>query len=232
MNMNENRQNRSDTSRRLAGAERTREALIHAGLRLFGSQGFEATSTRALASEAGANIGSIAYHFGGKDGLYAACAEYIVDMISRVAEGALGEIAAPPGNVGPEEARAQLAQTLNAIMNFIVARPEAGEIVQFVLRELTHPTQALDTIYNGVFGPVHMRLCALWEAATGEAAESEHTKITVFTMIGQVVYFRIAREPVMRRMGWKTIGPREASQIVSIASYNLKAVLDSRRRIS
>ncbi|WP_274423762.1 CerR family C-terminal domain-containing protein [Chelativorans sp. YIM 93263] len=221
-----------DKPRRLSGAERTREALIHAGLRLFGSHGFEATSTRALASEAGANIGSIAYHFGGKDGLHAACAEYIVDMISLVAEGAFGEIAAPREDVGPEEARAQLAQTLDAMVSFIVARPEAGEIVQFVLRELTHPTGALDTIYTGVFEPVHMRLCALWAAATGEPAESENTKITVFTMIGQVVYFRIAREPVMRRMGWKTIGARESSKVVYIASSNLKAILDSRRRTS
>lgn len=230
--MNENRQNRIGKSQRVTGSERTREALIHAGLRLFGSQGFEATSTRVLASEAGANIGSIAYHFGGKDGLHAACAEYIVEMISHVAEGALGEIAGPPENVGTEEARAQLMDTLNAMVSFIIARPEAGEIVQFVLREFTHPTGALDTIYAGVFEPVHVRLCALWEAATGEPAESENTKITVFTLIGQIVYFRIAREPVMRRMGWKTIGAPESSQVVSIASSNLEAILASRRRPS
>ena len=63
-------------------------------------------------------------------------------------------------------------------------------------------------IYNGVFEPTHARLCQIWADATGEDAESDRTKITVFTMIGQVVYFRIGREAVMRRMGWKTSARR------------------------
>ena len=86
----------------------------------------------------------------------------------------------------------RLNVVLEAMVGFIVARPEAGEFVQFVLRELSQPSEALDIIYDGVFEPVHNRLCRIWAQATGEDAESDRTKITVFTMIGQVVYFRIA----------------------------------------
>ena len=71
-------------------------------------------------------------------------------------------------------------------------------IVQFVLRELSSPSPALDRIYDGVFDPLHRRLCLLWQRATGEPAESDATKLTVFTLIGQVVYFRIGREAVLR----------------------------------
>ncbi|TIL50612.1 MAG: DUF1956 domain-containing protein, partial [Mesorhizobium sp.] len=60
--------------------------------------------------------------------------------------------------------------------------------------ELSHPTAALDRIYDGVFEPTHRRLCLIWEQATGEPAESEATRLTVFTLIGQVVYFRIGRD--------------------------------------
>ena len=105
-----------------------------------------------------------------------------------------------------EAARQQLHGALDRMVQFIVARPEAGEIVQFLLRELSHPTAALDRIYAGVFEPLHRRLCAIWEAATGEAAESDGTKLTVFTLIGQVIYFRIGQEAVKRRMGWAAIG--------------------------
>ena len=69
--------------------------------------------------------------------------------------------------------RAQLFAALERMVAFIVASPEAGEIVQFVLRELAQPTAALDRIYDGVFEPTHARLCQIWEQATGEAAESE-----------------------------------------------------------
>lgn len=220
-------------SRRVDGAEQTREALIHAALRLFGEHGFDATSTRAIAAAAKANIGSIAYHFGGKEGLRAACAQYIADQISQVAGRALGDLYADPSHLeqlGPERAAEKLVQVVEAMVGFLVARPEAGEIVQFILRELAHPTDAIDVIYDGVFEPVHRHLCALWEAATGDPAESDYARIAVFTMIGQIIYFRIAQEPVRRRMGWEEIGPQEASSVVAVASDNLKAILEARRK--
>jgi hypothetical protein len=112
---------------------------------------------------------------------------------------------------------------------FIVAQPEAGEIVQFLLRELSHPTAALDRIYSGVFEPVHRRLCMVWEAATGEPADSDRTKLAIFTLIGQVVYFRIGREAVRRRMGWDTIGPAQAALVTAVAKDNLDAMLAFRK---
>ncbi len=208
-----------------SAADQTRLALVRAGLRLFGSKGFDGASTRDIAADANANIGSIAYHFGGKEGLRAACAAHIVDTIRGIAGQALA--AAPPNDAAT--ARAMLGGALEQMVGFIVARPEAGEIVQFVLRELAHPTSALDLIYEGVFAPMHVRLCELWSLATGEPADAERTRITVFTLIGQVVYFRIGREAVKRRMGWSEIGADEAARIVAVARANLDAILSARR---
>jgi len=206
----------------------TRAALVQAALKLFGRQGFDGTSTREIAAEAKANIGSIAYHFGGKEGLRAAAADYIVDTIQAIAGQAMGSPQAAVAG-GPEAARAQLFAALERMVTFIVASPQAGEIVQFVLRELSHPTAALDRIYDGVFEPTHRRLCLIWEQATGEAAESEATRLTVFTLIGQVIYFRIGREAVMRRMGWQDIGAAEAAKVVAATSGNLSAILAARK---
>ncbi|AMX95938.1 DUF1956 domain-containing protein [Mesorhizobium sp. M7A.F.Ca.US.014.04.1.1] len=209
-------------------AEMTRAALVQAALKLFGRQGFDGTSTREIAAEARANIGSIAYHFGGKEGLRTAAADFIVETIQTVAGPALGNAQAP-APVGPEAAQAQLFAALERMVGFVVASPQAGEIVQFILRELSHPTAALDRIYDGVFEPSHRRLCQLWEQATGEPAESEATRLTVFTLIGQVIYFRIGREAVMRRMGWPDIGAAEAAKVVAVTSGNLKAILAARK---
>jgi AcrR family transcriptional regulator len=210
-----------------SSAELTRAALIHAALRLFGRQGFHATSTREIATAARANIGSIAYHFGGKEGLRAACANHIVETIGGIAGAAMAE---DPSEIqGPGAAHERLIVVLEAMVGFIVARPEAGEFVQFVLRELSQPSEALDIIYNGVFEPVHNRLCHIWGQATGEDPESERTKITVFTMIGQVVYFRIAGAAVMRRMSWESVGPAEAATVISVVKSNLEAIITARK---
>lgn len=211
----------------VTSAEQTRRALVHAALRLFGTKGFDGTSTRDIAAAAKANIGSIAYHFGGKEGLRAACAAFIVETIQSIASQAM-----PPAARGPLDRAAAIAQ-LNAAIErmaaFVIAQPAAGEIVQFVLRELAHPTAALDMIYDGVFEPMHRRLCGLWAEATGDDPESEDTKIAVFTMIGQVIYFRIGREAVLRRMGWKEFGAQEVTAVTSAVKDNLAAILAARK---
>ena len=208
-------------------ADQTRAALVRAALKLFGRQGFEGTSTREIATLAKANIGSISYHFGGKEGLRAACANYIVETIGGVAGAAMAEATGEMHDA--ETAQARLNAVLEAMVGFIVARPEAGELVQFVLRELSQPSEALDIIYDGVFEPIHQRLCKIWAEASGEDAESERTRITIFTLIGQVVYFRIARAAVMRRLGWDHLGPAEAATIISVVKSNIEAILAARK---
>ncbi len=213
-----------------SAADQTRLALIRAGLKRFGEQGYEATSTREIAAAAKSNIGSIAYHFGGKEGLRAACAEYIVETIRGIA----GETMGRPEMMAavlrdPDLAAAALRTTLQRLVGFATAIPEAADMMHFILREMGRPTSALDTIYSGVFEPVHKQVCAIWAAATGDDAESERTRVQVFTLIGQVVYFRVAREAVLRRMGWQTLGAAEIDLVTKVAIDNVAAIVAGRR---
>ena len=53
----------------------TREAILEAAEDLFSKNGFRAVSMREIAQASGANLGSITYHFGSKDGLLRAIYE-------------------------------------------------------------------------------------------------------------------------------------------------------------
>lgn len=207
-------------------AEKTRAALIEAGLKLFGEKGFAATSTREIAAAAKANIGSIAYHFGGKEQLRDACAGHIVQTVASVADPVLAALPLPDS---PAAAETQFRLAAERMAGFLVAAPEVSSFVQFILREIQHPGPAFDIIYAGLVERVHRRLCAIWAVASGDDAESDRTKIAVFTMIGQTVYFRIAREAVLRRMGWQEIGPAEASLIITAVLENTLAALAAHR---
>ena len=207
-----------------SGPDQTRLALIRAALTQFGRVGYDGATTRDIAAEAKANIGSIAYHFGGKEGLHEACARHIVDTMQELARPVLTALP-DAGSLQPDQAEALLRLALERMAGFVIGQPEAGAIVSFILRELDRPTAALDTVYAGVFEPVHRRFCEVWAAATGEDAESDATKIRVFTLIGQVVYFRIGREAVRRRMGWDRVGEAETAQVVEAAQANLAAIL-------
>ncbi|XJN84975.1 TetR family transcriptional regulator [Mesorhizobium terrae] len=91
-------------------ADMTQTALIHAALKLFGRQGYDGTSTREIAAAAKANIGSIAYHFGGKEGLRAAVADHIVATIQSIAGQALGGLDGPDPGIADAGGGAPAAQ--------------------------------------------------------------------------------------------------------------------------
>ena len=204
----------------------TRTAIIEAAMRGFGEKGFAATSTRETAALAGTNVASIAYHFGGKEGLRAACAEHIVKVMGEVLAAArAGD--EPPAS--PEAAERTLAALVHTMVRFLLLDPQARLVAGFILREMAEPSAALDIIYGGLFEGLHRRLCAIWGVATGAAPESEPVRLAVFAAIGQIVYFHLGRPVVQRRMDWPTIGPAEARAIAETVVQNLSARLAADR---
>lgn len=210
----------------LPDPEDTASALITAGLHLFGHQGFAATSTRQIAARAGVNLASIKYHFGSKDGLRAACAAAVAQRIASV----LTTTDTPPPDT-PAQAQAILEARLTRAVQFLCLEPEAEDAVAFMLREVTEAGALLERIYQDFLHPLHADLCALWALASGQDAESEETRLSVFAMIGQILYFRIARPVVRQRMGWDDIGTPEAEKITALLLTSFRLSLaDAKRR--
>jgi AcrR family transcriptional regulator len=201
---------------RRAPARETRQRLILAALDLFGRIGFEATGTRAIAEAAGANIGSIKYHFGGKEGLYAAVAEHIAEGISGTVLPIIAEAQARPGEPTPDRAREVLIAILLGFNHLMVANPETEGWARFIMREQMAPSAAFDILYEGAMGRAHGFMTHLVAAITGDPPESPAARLTAFAMIGQVLIFRVARAAVMRRMGWQRIGRSEEVLIKEI----------------
>jgi len=52
-----------------------------AAIRHVGEHGWERTTSREIAAEAGVPVGLVNYHFGSKDGLRQACDDWVVDVI-------------------------------------------------------------------------------------------------------------------------------------------------------
>jgi TetR/AcrR family transcriptional regulator len=64
---------------RQVDANRTRAALLDAALEEFAAKGFAGTRVRDIAQRAGVSKDLVAYHFGGKDGLYLAVQQTWLD---------------------------------------------------------------------------------------------------------------------------------------------------------
>lgn len=200
----------------------TPRALIDAGLQLFGQTGFAAASTRRIAALAQTNVASIAYHFGGKEGLHDAC-------VAEVARRLSGVVGPPPDakDMTPAMARAALEALVRAMVQYLLTMQGARDVVAFILRLMTDGSpEAIDRLYAALIEPRHRDLCQLWAIATGADAESEQTRLAVFSALGQVLYFRIGLPVVMRRMAWDDIGPAQVSAVTDTVVGNLRAMLN------
>lgn len=204
-------------------AHPTQAELIRAAITLFGTAGFDATSTRAIAARAGTNISSISYHFGGKDGLRLACADTVAAGVGQAAQ----ILPDDPSQLDPAAARAALHRLLRRIVSLLVA-PASADVVAFILRELAEPgSPVLDRLYDRLIEPRHRALCGLWAAATGADCDAEMTRLTIFSLIGQAVYFRLAAPVVQRRMGWSGYARPQARAMARLLAHNLDAMLEA-----
>lgn len=114
-----------------------REELIDVAIRQFGENGFDGTSTRQLAGDAGTTMSNITYHFGGKEGLYQAAGEEILDRLGAALNATT--IAPLSKKAGPTEAIALIDQLLENMGGFIL-RDEAAPVARFIAREHDDPT--------------------------------------------------------------------------------------------
>ena len=206
----------------ISGAEVTRIALIEAAIRLFGERGYDAVSTREIADLAAANIGSIAYHFGGKPGLRLTCAQHVIGNISATVGSAFLKPLPP---LKPEEALDMIERMMKVFCNFWLVNPNSQTFVNFILRELLVKGEVSELFYCTWMKPMHKRFCELFGIATGRDPESHEVKIAVFSFIGQVFHFRVGQPLIMRRLDWDELGDREADHVVEGLVKNTRAIV-------
>jgi AcrR family transcriptional regulator len=207
------------------GAE-TRAQLVEAALDVFGRRGFEGASTREIAKAANANLAAIVYHFGGKEALHLAVADHVAQSIMAKIGPALAAVSDTSATATPQAARAALERLVSTVIEVLLGSAEAERWARFIVREQLEPTAAFEVIYR-FMGGAAATATRLVATILGEP-ESEAVRLRVFTILGQVLVFRVAQALVLKRMGWSTIGPRERGEIQRVVLENLAAILGGR----
>ncbi len=189
-----------------ARSEQTRAALLTAALDVFGEMGYASASTRTIAGRAKLTLPVLAYHFGGKEGLYLACAEHIVARASARLSPTLRELRgrlAEPG-LTHAELLGLLDTFLNTIIDLMVGNLEPRSLMGFVMREQADPTAAFDILYSGIISKVLNGCSQLVGRLLGLPANHEETRLYALTCLGQAFIFRAMRAAALRTLGWKS----------------------------
>lgn len=207
------------------GEKETRGKLIEAGLRLFGLHGFEATSTRALAQEAGVNLSAILYHFGGKEGLYGAVVEHIVS--TKLTEIGPGLLRVMTTCANPASSREELLEAMRFLVRTTVSvmlgSPESRSFSQIMMQEQIAPTAAFGLFHDGFFAKVH----GVWTVLMGRLLglpDSLELRLRALAVMGQMVVFRVGMTGILRVVGGDRLSDEHLESITRLCIQQVEAI--------
>lgn len=190
------------------------DRLIAAAVDVFGDHSYEAATTRMIATKAGVNVAAIPYYFNGKEGLYHAVVERIVGNLQSFVKPTLERIGerSSEAKLSATEAISLMESLLGKMVDFMVGAPEAARFAQIVLREHLNPTSAYEIIFERVMCPMIEAIAAMIAAAAGQPL-SDDMRLRALTFMGQVMAFRVARESIVRALGFTGYSAEETETI-------------------
>jgi AcrR family transcriptional regulator len=181
--------------------------LIETAIDQFGRFGFDGASTRDIAKASETAMSSITYHFGGKEGLYLACADYIA---AKVRERHVAEFDLIRDVVGLDRKTA-IERCLAILDNFALTmlHPDSESWARFIVREQQAPTEAFERLYQGMMKGMIEGSGRLLAIARPDLPGRERRALTML-MFGQALILRAGRASVCKALGTDTLGEKEA----------------------
>jgi len=186
-----------------ARGEHTRRRVLEAAIELFAEHGYERASTRAIARHAGVSLPALQYYFGGKEGLYRACAEYATeDIRSRLGPAAERVRLALARS---DLTRAELLELLRAVVepfleSLALERPESWAL--FFARAQGEHSAAFEAIFQQIGGRLLAIVTEIISRMIGRPAAGPEVAIRAVLIVGQIALVRRARPLMLRTLGW------------------------------
>ena len=204
-----------------------RERLLSVAIERFGESGFEGASTRDIAQAADTAMSSITYHFGGKEGLYLACADFIAEMIRERQAQALAILAESIDGIDAQTARERLLIILDGFA-VMMLRPESESWARFIVREQQAPTEAFERLYTGAMGPMIEGATRLLAIARPDLDERER-RASIMLIVGQALVLRVGRASLERALGVNQLGEAEGQLLRERLRSNALAILTAEK---
>ena len=196
--------------------EETRKRLLEAALQVFAATGYQAAGTRQIAELAGVTLPALQYYFGGKEGLYKACAEAVADRFAALNRDAVIHGAAALRNTAdPAELRTVLKDTMGSVARAMTISEQSRLWGAFAARELLDPGPAFDIMMDRLWSSGIALVAELIARIEGRDRADEPSRIRAMLLIASLTAFQSGRAVAMRTMGWADFGEAELSAVIS-----------------
>ncbi|WP_271078456.1 CerR family C-terminal domain-containing protein [Aurantiacibacter sp. MUD61] len=195
--------------------------LISTAIRQFGERGFDGASTRDIASEAGTTMSNITYHFKGKEGLYRAAAEAIVQRFAEVSRHQFSQPVPPDIDAATRIER--VCAVLRTIGAFMLS-DEAEPLARFVAREQQSSQSVMREYFQRDIAPM---VDALKQHVTilRPDLSAEDVNATVFFLLSMAISLRSSRMSLCMFMEVTDIDDRLGAQVLERLEATVREVL-------
>jgi AcrR family transcriptional regulator len=165
-------------------AEDTHERILAAAQKLFAENGFDATSVRDITTEAGCNVASVNYHFGGKDNLYL---ETFRSMLKFLRDQRLSVLDELMGRSPPPTLEEFLRSFAEGFIDPLVDESRGRLFMALVSREMFDARLPHDVFLCEFVRPILDRALAAL-AEFGPNLEPEVARMSIMSMVGQLLH--------------------------------------------
>lgn len=224
---------RSSTSVR--GAD-TRRRLIETAVEVFATHGYDGTSTRLLAEQAGVNLPAIQYHFGSKEGLYRAVVGYFADYIERQMAPIGARVKAIFASGKPS--RTVTLTLLTELLEDFVAlvfegnggdtRASVESRKLFIARAEIEHSAALESLYAAMRRRVGEPCAILVARLIDRSLEDEQTWLRTTAILGQAAVF--CNKPAARTLRWKSVNRSRVRSVQRVVCEHTRAIFAEHHR--
>lgn len=218
------------------GQQESRTALLEAATKLFAQSGYDAVSNRKIADEASANQALIAYYFGSKEGLYLGVFENLATTIenqldtqqahlSEEIDFLLKQVDKPESSDVQSKSKQIIKSLLHSYV-MLLMQPRFKDFAKLITREQLQPSKAFSILWDSMHGKMLKALSQLVAISHGRKRINTDDKLMALTLIGQVVFFRVAGATVSKQMDWPLdLEPKHIKILDARISANVECLL-------
>ena len=165
-------------------AEDTRDRILESSRKLFAEKGFDLTSVRDITTDAGCNVASVNYHFGGKDNLYL---ETFRSMLAFLRDQRLSVLDELMKRTPPPTLEEFLRSFAEGFIDPLTDESRGRLFMALVSREMFDARLPQDVFLNEFIHPILERAMAAL-AEFGPSLEPAAASMCFMSMVGQLLH--------------------------------------------
>ncbi|MBC0854857.1 TetR/AcrR family transcriptional regulator [Pantoea stewartii] len=196
----------------------TRKAILDAALKIFAEKGFDASSTRLIASTAGVNPPALQYYFENKEGVFTSCAEMLADENIALFMPLLEEAKKAESDRKIVDCIDIVCKMVEKSLEIIFSIKNYQEVQVFISRIQSGqgPEKAFNILYNKLESPVHEAVAGLVSIICNLPRNSDKVHLRTMNLLSVIIAFFSQRRSAFAKLKWEKIDEHRLATLKKI----------------